>query len=87
MLKLKRWQWIVLALPPIALLLGLFILAGRQLHAWRLDWVWGIVAIAIVAWRWLLSQWTKPHAPALEQNLADVRSQRQWSHHKRKKQS
>jgi predicted GTPase len=77
MLKLKRWQWIILAMPPIALMAGLFIVAGTQLNAWGLNWVWGIVAISVVGWRWLFSQWTKPDTAALEQNLSAVRSQLQ----------
>lgn len=75
MLKLKRWQWIALAIPPIALLTGLFILTGIQLQQWGLSWIWGIVAIAIVLWRWLFSRWTKPNLEVLEDNLTQVRSQ------------
>jgi hypothetical protein len=77
MLNLKRWQWIVLAMPPIALIAALFMLAGIKLHEWGLNWVWAIVAIAIVGWRWAFSQWTKPDTVALEQNLSTVRSQLQ----------
>lgn len=77
MLNLKRWQWIVLAIPPIALIAALFMLAGIKLHEWGLNWVWAIVAIAIVGWRWVFSQWTKPDTVALEQNLSTVRSQLQ----------
>lgn len=77
MLNLKRWQWIVLAMPPIVLIAALFMLAGIKLHEWGLNWVWAIVAIAIVGWRWAFSQWTKPDTVALEQNLSTVRSQLQ----------
>lgn len=77
MLKLRRWQWIVLAVPPVGLIGGLAVLAGLQLHTWGLSWVWALVAIAIVLWRWLFSQWTKPTPIALEENLATVRSQLQ----------
>ncbi|HEY9889368.1 MAG TPA: GTPase [Candidatus Obscuribacterales bacterium] len=62
MWKLQRWQWLVLATPPLTLLGALFLLAGVELQRWGLSWVWGLVAIAIVGWRWLLSQWTKPEA-------------------------
>jgi predicted GTPase len=75
MIQLQRWQWITLAVPPIALLVTLLILAGIQLHAWGLSWVWGLVTISIVGWRFLLSQWTKPRQDNLEQQLAGVRSQ------------
>jgi len=77
MLNLKRWQWIVLAMPPIALIAALCMLAGIKLHEWGLNWVWAIVAIALVGWRWVFSQWTKPDTVALEQNLSTVRSQLQ----------
>lgn len=77
MWKLKRWQWVGLATPPILLIMGLFLVAGTQLHAWGLSWVWGLVAIAIVAWRWLLGRWTQPNQAALEDSLATVRSQLQ----------
>jgi len=77
MLKLRRWQWGVLAIPPVVLVSGLAVLAGLQLQDWGLSWVWALVAIAIVLWRWLFSQWTKPTQLALEENLGAVRSQLQ----------
>lgn len=77
MLKLRRWQWIALAVPPLVLLSGLAVLAGMQLHTWGLSWVWALVAIAIVLWRWLFSRWTKPSQLALEEKLGTVRSQLQ----------
>jgi predicted GTPase len=77
MLKLKRWQWTVLAIPPLVLITGLLILSGLQLQQWGLSWVWALVAVAAVGWRWGLSHWTKPSPDALEQKLSDVRSQLQ----------
>ncbi len=77
MLNLRRWQWFVLAVPPLGLLGGGAILAGVQLHAWGLSWIWAIVAIASILWRWLFSQWSKPDPSVLEENLAAVRSQLQ----------
>jgi hypothetical protein len=44
MLKLKRWQWTVLAIPPLVLITGLLILSGLQLQQWGLSWVWALVA-------------------------------------------
>ncbi len=75
MIQLQPWQWGVLVVPPLALLAALFVLAGIQIHAWGLSWVWGGVAITIVLWRWLLSQWTKPQSASSEQAIAGVRSQ------------
>ena len=77
MLKLKRWQWTVLAIPPLTLFIGLLILSGLQLQQWGLSWVWALVAIAAGGWRWGFSQWTKSNPVALEQKLSDVRSQLQ----------
>jgi hypothetical protein len=77
MIRLTRGQWIVLLVPPALLIAALFGVAGVQLQSWGLSWVWGLVAIAVVGWRWLLSQWTKPTTAQLEQNLVEVRSQLQ----------
>ncbi|MEM9004902.1 MAG: GTPase [Cyanobacteria bacterium P01_F01_bin.86] len=77
MVKLKPWQWGVLLVPPIMLLGGLGIVAGIQLHTWGLTWLWGVVALCVVGWRWLLSRWTRPTADTLEASLAAVRSQLQ----------
>lgn len=77
MFTLKRWQWLILALPPSLLVAGLFIIAGLQLQQWGLSWIWGVVAIALIGWRWLLSRWTQPNQAALAQNLTEVQSQLQ----------
>jgi small GTP-binding protein len=79
MWNLRRWQWIVLAIPPVVLIGGLTVLAGRQLHTWGLSWLWALVALILVLWRWLIGQWTKPDQLTLEDNLATVRSQLQDS--------
>ncbi|MGF1457707.1 MAG: GTPase family protein [Leptolyngbyaceae cyanobacterium] len=77
MLKLQQWQWGLLIAPPVLLVGGLAVLAGMQLQTWGVSWVWGLVAIAVVGWRWLLSRWTKPDATALQTQLSTVRSQLQ----------
>lgn len=77
MWNLRRWQWLVLAMPLVLLIGGLIILAGMQLHSWGLSWVWAVVAIVIVCWRWLFSRWTQPNQSALDENLSVVRSQLQ----------
>ncbi|WP_008318697.1 GTPase family protein [Leptolyngbya sp. PCC 6406] len=75
MVKLKPWQWGILLVPPGVLGLGLAVLAGIQLQAWGLSWVWGVIAVGVVGWRWLLSRWTRPGLESLESRLAEVRSQ------------
>ncbi|NEQ47775.1 MAG: GTPase [Leptolyngbya sp. SIOISBB] len=77
MWNLRRWQLIVLAMPPVILMGGLALLAGIQLHTWGWSWVWAVVAITIVLWRWLFSRWTQPDQLTLEDNLETVRSQLQ----------
>jgi len=74
MIRLKRWQWGILLTPPIAILVSLLVLAGIQLQAWGLSWVWGIVALVLAAWRWLLSRWTRSTQETLEETLATARS-------------
>jgi predicted GTPase len=79
MVKLKRWQWATLATPPMLLAVALLTITGIQLHAWGVSWIWGIVAIAVIGWRWLLSRWTRSDQAALEESLATVRSHLQDS--------
>ena len=51
MWNLRRWQLIVLAVPPVVLISGLTILSGMQLQAWGVSWAWALVALVIVLWR------------------------------------
>ena len=67
--RLTRWQWGILLVPPIALIVSLVIIASVQIHAWRLSWVWGLVAVGAVGWRWLLGHWTHPNTGTLELDL------------------
>ncbi|MEA5466300.1 GTPase family protein [Leptothoe sp. PORK10 BA2] len=60
MVQLKRWQWVVLALPLVAVVVFIMILAGFQLRSWGLTWVWAVILLVFVGWRWLLVHWTKP---------------------------
>ncbi len=71
MVRLKPWQWAVLAVPLVAIAGLVLIAAGLQLRAWGLTWIWAVIALVLVGWRWLLAHWTrpvlKPMAAALEQ--------------------
>jgi uncharacterized protein len=60
MLRLKLWQWVVLALPIAVIITFLLICAGMQIHTWGISWIWGIFTLVFVGWRWLLVRWTKP---------------------------
>lgn len=60
MMQLKRWQWAVLALPLVTVITFIMVVAGIQLRTWGLTWVWAIILLMFVGWRWLLVHWTKP---------------------------
>lgn len=73
MVRLRWWQWTILALP-IAVVVGIVMFASAtQLHAWHLDWIWGIFLLVFVGWRLLLSRWLQPAALSdLEATLAEL---------------
>ncbi|MEA5471603.1 hypothetical protein [Spirulina sp. 06S082] len=66
MIKLKPWQWVILATPIAAIALFFLIAAGWQIHLWGISWIWGIFVLTLVGWRWLLVKWTKPSLVPLE---------------------
>lgn len=72
MVRLKTWQWVILASPIAAVVGFLLFAAGRQIHEWGINWVWAIFPIIFVGWRWLLVKWTKPIYVDLEATLTDV---------------
>jgi len=72
MVRLKLWQWIVLA-TPIASIVGFFLVAaGLQIHEWRINWIWGVFILIFVGWRWLLVHWTRPVVVQMEAVAAEV---------------
>jgi predicted GTPase len=72
MVRLKPWQWVVLALPIAIIVIFLLISAGRQIHEWGLNWIWGVFTLVLVGWRWLLVKWTRSEVNQLEAALAEV---------------
>ncbi|MEA5517118.1 GTPase family protein [Nodularia sp. UHCC 0506] len=72
MLRLKLWQWVVLAFPIALIIAFLLICAGLQIHTWGISWIWGIFTLVFVGWRWLLMRWTKPQINMVEMALAEV---------------
>ncbi len=59
-MKLKAWQVAVLILP-LGLMVGFLVLvAAIQIHAWHLNWLWVVIGLGLIAWRWLLAIWTRP---------------------------
>jgi uncharacterized protein len=59
-LQLARWQWTVLVLPIVSIVGFVLVAAASQIHAWGLSWIWVVVGLMLLAWRWLLVQWTQP---------------------------
>lgn len=60
MVQLKRWQWVVLVLPLVMVVIFVMVTAGFQLRTWGLTWIWAVILLIFVGWRWLLVRWTKP---------------------------
>jgi hypothetical protein len=72
MVRLKPWQWVVLATPIASIITFLLISAGMQIHEWGINWIWGVVTLLLVGWRWLLVKWTRPAVDQLEAVMAEV---------------
>jgi hypothetical protein len=72
MVRLKLWQWVVLAIPVAAIAIFLLIASGWQIHQWGINWIWGVFILVFVAWRWLLVKWTQPMVQQLDTVLSEV---------------
>ena len=72
MVKLQRWQWIVLIAPIALVILFLLVSAAIQIHDWGLSWIWAIVGLVFVGWRWVLVRWTRPVLTELEDAIAEL---------------
>ncbi|ODH01738.1 GTPase [Nostoc sp. KVJ20] len=75
MVRLKPWQWVVLAIPIAFIIIFLLISAGSQIHAWGINWIWGVFTLLFVGWRWLLVKWTQPAVNQVEAVLAQVQEE------------
>ncbi|MBD2329544.1 GTPase [Alkalinema sp. FACHB-956] len=75
MVRLQTWQWGVLAAPIALVLTFLLIAAGLQIHAWGLSWIWAVIGLLFVGWRWLLVKWTQPALTQVEAAIAELSSQ------------
>ncbi len=72
MVRLNTWQWLVLGAPVGAIAAFLLIAAGLQIHAWGLSWIWVVVGVVFIAWRWLLVKWTQPALEQFSTTVAQV---------------
>ncbi len=60
MMRFKPWQWAVLGLPIAIIAIFLLVAAGIKIHEWNINWIWGVLTLVILGWRWLLVKWTQP---------------------------
>ena len=65
MVRLKLWQWAVLGLPFAGIVSFVMVAASLEISEWGINWVWAIIFLVFVGWRWLLVRWTR--LPGLEQ--------------------
>ena len=72
MVRLKPWQWVILALPVASVVIFITVAAGYQINQWGINWIWGIVTLIFVGWRWLLVRWTKPAIAQMEAVMSEV---------------
>ncbi len=75
MVRLKPWQWVVLAIPIAFIIIFILVSAGSQIHAWGINWIWGVFTLLFVGWRWLLVKWTQPAVNQVEAVLAQVQEE------------
>jgi len=72
MVRLKLWQWMALGLPIASIIGFLVTAAGVQIQQWGISWIWGVVALMFVLWRWLLVKWTQPALAQVRAVVAEV---------------
>jgi uncharacterized protein len=58
-MQLKPWQWAILISPIASVVIFLLVAAGTQIHEWGINWIWGVLTLLLVGWRWLLVRWTQ----------------------------
>ncbi|MGB5771913.1 MAG: GTPase [Crocosphaera sp.] len=72
MMRLKPWQWLILASPLIIIVSFFIIAGGLQIHQWGLNWIWGVFILMLLGWRWLLVKWTQPIEQQIETLVTQV---------------
>ncbi|MFB2918735.1 GTPase family protein [Aerosakkonema funiforme] len=72
MVRLKFWQWVILATPIATIIAFLLVAAGLQIQEWRISWIWAVFTLVFVGWRWLLVRWTQPMVTQMEAVMAEV---------------
>ncbi|MDH6055588.1 GTPase family protein [Umezakia ovalisporum] len=77
MVRLKLWQWVVLALPIAIITTFLIVSAGMQIHRWGISWIWGIFTLVFAGLRWLVVRWTEPALKHVEAVMAELKDELQ----------
>jgi predicted GTPase len=72
MIRLKLWQWIILATPIACIIIFLLVSAALQIHEWRINWIWAVFTLVFVGWRILLVKWTQPQVTQIEAVVTQV---------------
>ncbi len=72
MIRLATWQWAVLAAPLGLVGIFLLIAAAFQIHTWHLSWIWAVIGLIFVSWRWLLAKWTQPAMREVDELVAEI---------------
>ncbi len=72
MIRLKSWQWFILATPLISIIAFFAIAAGFQIQTWGINWIWAVFVFIFVGWRWLLVKWTKPMVNNVENIMLEA---------------
>jgi len=75
MVRLKLWQWVILAIPIATIIIFLLVAAGLQINAWGINWIWAVFTVVFVAWRWLLVKWTQPEIEQVQAALAGFKEE------------
>jgi uncharacterized protein len=74
-MRIKPWQIAVLVAPIVAIVVFLLAAAGVQIRAWGLSWIWAVVGLVLLGWRWLLVLWTKPALAQAEALVSEVNAE------------
>ncbi len=67
-IRFQPWQTVVLVLPIAGVIIFLLVAASWQINAWHLNWIWALVGLVFLGWRWLLVRWT---APEIRETIAE----------------
>ena len=65
MTRLTPLRALVLLGPPLGLAIALVTLAALQLNAWQLNWVWALVGLGVLVWRWSVARLLRAEAPVV----------------------